>query len=189
VVQLDSLTARLDRAALTLTGASGSLETVLGRVERGEGTLGQLSTSDSLYVNMNSTVAALNELITDIREDPRRYFTVGCSESGWGRGKPPPALALAFAFALSLGGGHAGHSAHPPHDPHPHQCPFSLALALSLGGGHSVPSATRRMTGTPTSAPFPSPVPCHSAAAPPSPPPNHRMTGTASSSPISTACR
>jgi phospholipid/cholesterol/gamma-HCH transport system substrate-binding protein len=76
VVQLDSLTARLDRAALTLTGASGSLDTVLGRVERGEGTLGQLSTSDSLYVNMNSTVAALNELITDIREDPRRYFTV-----------------------------------------------------------------------------------------------------------------
>jgi phospholipid/cholesterol/gamma-HCH transport system substrate-binding protein len=76
VVQLDSLTARLDRAALTLTSASGSLDTVLGRMERGEGTLGQLSASDTLYANMNSTVAALNELITDIREDPRRYFSV-----------------------------------------------------------------------------------------------------------------
>ena len=76
IVQLDSLTARLDRAALTLTSASGSLDTVLGRMERGEGTLGQLSASDSLYVNMNSTVTSLNQLIEEIREDPRRFFSV-----------------------------------------------------------------------------------------------------------------
>jgi phospholipid/cholesterol/gamma-HCH transport system substrate-binding protein len=76
VVQLDSLTARLDQAAITLHSASGSLDTVLGRMERGEGTLGQLSASDSLYANMNTTVAALNALITDIRTDPRRYFSV-----------------------------------------------------------------------------------------------------------------
>jgi phospholipid/cholesterol/gamma-HCH transport system substrate-binding protein len=76
VSNLDALTARLDRASESLDRATGSLETVMTRMERGEGTLGQLSASDSLYVNMNMAVSSLNELITDIRADPRRYFQV-----------------------------------------------------------------------------------------------------------------
>jgi phospholipid/cholesterol/gamma-HCH transport system substrate-binding protein len=76
VVQLDSLTARLDRTSLTLSRASGSLETVIGRMERGEGTLGQLSTNDTLHAGLTTTVASLNELIADIRENPSRYFSV-----------------------------------------------------------------------------------------------------------------
>lgn len=76
VARMDSLTARLDQTTSTLNRASGSLETVLARMERGEGTLGQLSASDSLHANMNSAVRSLNELIADIRADPRRYFQV-----------------------------------------------------------------------------------------------------------------
>jgi phospholipid/cholesterol/gamma-HCH transport system substrate-binding protein len=76
IVRLDSMAARLDQVAVTLNSATGSLDTVVGRMERGEGTLGQLSANDSLYVNMNSAVTSLNELVADIRADPRRYFSV-----------------------------------------------------------------------------------------------------------------
>ena len=47
-----------------------------GRIERGEGTLGKLTTDDSLYVNLNHAVANLNQLTTDIRANPRKYLSV-----------------------------------------------------------------------------------------------------------------
>lgn len=76
VDRIDALTARLDETTATLARASSSLEAVLGRMERGEGTLGMLSASDELYVNMNSAADGLRELIADIRRDPRRYLNV-----------------------------------------------------------------------------------------------------------------
>lgn len=76
VARIDAITARLDGTTARLDRASTSLETVLARMERGEGTLGQLSANDELYVNMNSAAADLRALITDIRNDPRRYLNV-----------------------------------------------------------------------------------------------------------------
>jgi phospholipid/cholesterol/gamma-HCH transport system substrate-binding protein len=76
VQQLDAMSARLDRTSETLERASTSFATVAERVERGEGTLGQLSANDSLYQNLNQAVGSLNELIEDIRANPRRYFSV-----------------------------------------------------------------------------------------------------------------
>jgi len=76
VARVDSLTVRLNETTGTLGRASGSLETVLARLERGEGTLGRLSADDSLYVGLNSTVTNLNQLIADIRADPKRFFNV-----------------------------------------------------------------------------------------------------------------
>lgn len=76
VARIDSLTARLDATSETLGRASASLETVLSRIERGEGTLGRLSSDDQLYDNLNTTAISLRELIADIRRDPRRYLNV-----------------------------------------------------------------------------------------------------------------
>lgn len=76
VARIDSITARLDETSTTLSRAGESLETVLGRMERGEGTLGRLSADDELYVNLNTTAANLRELIADIQRDPRRYLNV-----------------------------------------------------------------------------------------------------------------
>jgi phospholipid/cholesterol/gamma-HCH transport system substrate-binding protein len=76
IANVDALTARLDQTSATLSTASTSLETVLGRLERGEGTLGKLTTDDALYNNLNSAATSLQQLVTDIRADPRRYLNV-----------------------------------------------------------------------------------------------------------------
>lgn len=74
VARLDAMTARLDEATTSLGTASRSLEQVLGRLERGEGTLGRLSVDESLYENLNQAAAAVNRLAEDIRLNPRRYI-------------------------------------------------------------------------------------------------------------------
>lgn len=76
VSRVDSLTLRLDAATGSLNRASTSLETVLGRLERGEGTLGRLSRDDSLYVNLNQAAVNMNRLAEDIRQNPKRYINV-----------------------------------------------------------------------------------------------------------------
>ncbi len=76
VANLDELTARLEQTTRTLDSASGSIEVVLGRLERGEGTLGRLTTDDALYANLNGAAESLRELIEDIQADPRRYLNV-----------------------------------------------------------------------------------------------------------------
>ncbi|MEX2583374.1 MAG: MlaD family protein [Gemmatimonadota bacterium] len=76
VANVEALTARMDETTVQLGAASASLQTVLGRVERGEGTLGKLTTDDALYDNMNAAATSLRELVADIRADPRRYLNV-----------------------------------------------------------------------------------------------------------------
>jgi phospholipid/cholesterol/gamma-HCH transport system substrate-binding protein len=77
VARIDSLTVRLNTTTASLDVAARSLDTVLGRMERGEGTLGMLSTNDDLYINLNTAAASLNELIVDIRANPGRYLDIG----------------------------------------------------------------------------------------------------------------
>ena len=74
--QAELLTARLEQTSQTLGRASGSLETVLARMERGEGTLGKLSQDEALYGNLNSAAANLNQLVADIRANPKKYLSV-----------------------------------------------------------------------------------------------------------------
>lgn len=76
VARADSAMARLNTAGSSLEGASGSLEEILGRLEAGEGTLGQLSRNDSLYMNLNRAAESLHLLATDVRENPGRYVRV-----------------------------------------------------------------------------------------------------------------
>lgn len=76
VTNLDATLIRLEESSRTLAGASGSLELILGRLERGEGTLGRLTTDDALYENLNAAAAALESLMTDIQEDPRKYLNI-----------------------------------------------------------------------------------------------------------------
>lgn len=76
IARTDSMTARLDAATTQLQAASRSFAVVAGRIERGEGTLGKLTTDDQLYTNLNSAIANLNQLTTDIRANPRKYLSV-----------------------------------------------------------------------------------------------------------------
>jgi len=76
IARLDGMTQQMDATIASLNRTSGSLEGVIGRMERGEGTLGRLSTDDELYRNLNQAALNLNALATDIRENPRRYINV-----------------------------------------------------------------------------------------------------------------
>lgn len=83
VKRMDSITQKLDEAAASLSRTSRSAEAVLGRVDRGEGSLGKLSKDDELYVNANEAVMSLNKaaaemqkLLADVRREPKRYFKV-----------------------------------------------------------------------------------------------------------------
>jgi len=66
VAELRETTGRLD-------GAIGSLDTVLGRMARGEGTLGKLSADAALYDNLASLSSNLDALVSEFRENPGRF--------------------------------------------------------------------------------------------------------------------
>lgn len=68
--------ARLQSAVESLDRSSSSLEVVLGRVERGEGSLGRLLRDDTLYDNFNDALRNASDLAADIRERPGRYVKV-----------------------------------------------------------------------------------------------------------------
>lgn len=76
LANIDALTAQLDETSVNLNAASMSLGSVLGRIERGEGTLGRLATDETLYDNLNATVVSLRQLVADIQADPRRFLNV-----------------------------------------------------------------------------------------------------------------
>ncbi len=59
-----------------LSNGLKQLEAMLTNVENGKGTLGQLTTNDTLYQNLDKTILNLDELIKDIKANPKRYINV-----------------------------------------------------------------------------------------------------------------
>jgi phospholipid/cholesterol/gamma-HCH transport system substrate-binding protein len=74
--RLDAMAERTESVTESLGRASRSLELALERVERGEGTLGRLSTDSELYENVSQAAASLDSLLQDVRLRPERYFRV-----------------------------------------------------------------------------------------------------------------
>lgn len=72
----DAALAVLDRTSSEMAKAVTSLNTILGRMERGEGTLGRLSTDESLYEEVEATVRTLRELLADVKANPGRYLKI-----------------------------------------------------------------------------------------------------------------
>ena len=66
---LEHLTARLDSLRL-------SLQSVAGKVDHGDGTLGRLVNDPKLYDEAKASVAELRALIKDIKENPKKYVNV-----------------------------------------------------------------------------------------------------------------
>ena len=59
-----------------LDAATESLRTVLARMDRGEGTLGRLSTDESLYVSLRAAAESLNTLLADLQANPSKYINI-----------------------------------------------------------------------------------------------------------------
>jgi phospholipid/cholesterol/gamma-HCH transport system substrate-binding protein len=54
----------------------GSWESVIAKLDRGQGTLGKMINDSSLYVELNNTLREMRMLTTDIRERPGRYISI-----------------------------------------------------------------------------------------------------------------
>jgi phospholipid/cholesterol/gamma-HCH transport system substrate-binding protein len=76
LARMDSTFAELRVTSARLSRASAALGSVLGRIERGEGTLGRLTTDESLYMRLDSTLTEIANLARDLRENPSRYINV-----------------------------------------------------------------------------------------------------------------
>ena len=83
VKRVDELVGRLDGTLTTLDRSSKSVERVLARMDRGEGTLGKLSTDDGLYknaseaaANLNKATVELNKLLADFQAHPKKYINL-----------------------------------------------------------------------------------------------------------------
>jgi len=66
--------ARADSLLTSLESISSSLQIVAARLEAGEGSAGRLLTDDGLYSRAESTMTAVEELVDDVKRNPRKYF-------------------------------------------------------------------------------------------------------------------
>lgn len=79
--RLERVAAQAQLVTASLDRSSRSLETVLARIERGEGTLGKLTTDAGLYDDLRGSAQSIrrtsdqvSSLVAAIEKDPRRYF-------------------------------------------------------------------------------------------------------------------
>jgi phospholipid/cholesterol/gamma-HCH transport system substrate-binding protein len=63
----------LDKTIGSLNTSIASLQNLLNNVNNGKGTLGKLTSDDSLYVNLDNTAASLDALLSDMKDNPKRY--------------------------------------------------------------------------------------------------------------------
>ncbi len=60
-----------------LSTTAVSLDRVVTRLDRGEGSLGKAIQDSTLYLEMRETLKNTNELVKDIRKNPKRYLKIG----------------------------------------------------------------------------------------------------------------
>lgn len=89
MTRTDSITGDIASAASNLRTLAGTAarqqaafdsivshtDSMLARLERGEGTLGRLTRDTTLYVESVETVRALRSMLTDMQRNPRKYFS------------------------------------------------------------------------------------------------------------------
>lgn len=69
-----SAAAKMDRVAGGLDSLRHSVQSVTGKIDRGEGSLGKLINDDQLYTEARASVEALKALIQDVKANPKKYL-------------------------------------------------------------------------------------------------------------------
>ncbi|MET3125285.1 phospholipid/cholesterol/gamma-HCH transport system substrate-binding protein [Arcicella rosea] len=86
----DSLNAlKISEAVATTQKSLEGLQRIMQGIEKGQGSMGKLLKDDSLYTNLNRSVADLDKLLIDFRLAPKRYVNI--SVFG-GKKTPPPVV-------------------------------------------------------------------------------------------------
>lgn len=68
--------AKLDTITTTLSSLSVSLKNLTQKIESGQGTFGKLVNDSTLYNDLRKTTQNVDELITDIKKNPKKYLKV-----------------------------------------------------------------------------------------------------------------
>lgn len=81
MANLNSVSAQLKSAPIEQTArelqeTSAKINSLMQKIERGEGTLGQLANDKALYQNLNNTAAEFSRLAADLKAHPSRYVNV-----------------------------------------------------------------------------------------------------------------
>ncbi|TAE72554.1 MAG: MCE family protein [Bacteroidetes bacterium] len=66
----------LEETLKKANGTIGQLSDILTSIKKGEGTLGALMKSDTLYQNINKTLLDLDKVFLDLRENPKKYVNI-----------------------------------------------------------------------------------------------------------------
>jgi phospholipid/cholesterol/gamma-HCH transport system substrate-binding protein len=56
------------------------LNSVISGIQNGEGSLGKLAKDEQLYQNLNQASANLNNLLIDLKANPKRYINISVFE-------------------------------------------------------------------------------------------------------------
>ncbi len=76
IVNLDSSASHLKAATARMSRAAASVESLLGKIEKGEGTLGKLIHDDAVYRNLEKFTQELDLLILDVKQHPQKYIKI-----------------------------------------------------------------------------------------------------------------
>ena len=74
---IDSISKNLATLTNHLTHTTAQLDTLLSRINRGEGTLGRMAADTAMYASLRDLSVALTELLTDLQEHPDKYMKPG----------------------------------------------------------------------------------------------------------------
>jgi len=74
---IDSIATNLNKLTNELARTTTSSDTLLQRINRGQGTLGRMASDTMMYANLRDLSASLTALLTDLREHPDKYMKPG----------------------------------------------------------------------------------------------------------------
>ena len=75
--RIDTLSANLAILTRHLGSATSAIDTMLRRMNRGEGTLGKLASDSTLYNDLHALSVSLTAFLTDLKEHPDKYIKPG----------------------------------------------------------------------------------------------------------------
>ena len=67
---------KMNHLAGRLDSLRAALQSVTGKLDSGQGTLGKLVNDDKLYQDVSGATASIRALIEDIKANPKKYFKV-----------------------------------------------------------------------------------------------------------------
>ncbi len=74
---IDSISTNLSKLTNHLTHTTAQLDTLLSRMNRGEGTLGRMASDTMMYHDLHALSVSLTALLTDLKEHPDKYVKPG----------------------------------------------------------------------------------------------------------------